>query len=120
MKHSPLPPSSPAEPTLLPTSKAAVGAAYGNASFELLQPASATFVSSLYLTGEPAEGATGSSDRWRGFLVAAGAADGLSFVVSASNLPQGQVPKGTALRKNAKTVALPYGLGTGGANMEPI
>ena len=80
--------------TLMPTSRACVGAAYGNSQFELLQP-SASFVSDLYITAEGRMAArlpVKSAERWRGFLVAAGAAEGLSFVVSAANLPPSQVP----------------------------
>ena len=101
-----------AEPTLIPTSRACVGAAFGNASFELLQPPSTPFVSECYLTAEDADrgSSVGSAERWRSFLVAAGAADGLSFIVSASSMPAAKLPSG--MRKNAKSVALPYGLGT--------
>ena len=55
----------------MPTSRACVGAAYGNSQFELLQP-SASFVSDLYMTAEGENGSSassGSAERWRGFLL---------------------------------------------------
>jgi hypothetical protein len=114
-----------------------VGAAYGNAQFETLQP-SAAFVSAAYLQlevegsgggggggargggsrgggGGPRGGGGGSAgiaERWRNFLVSAGASDGLSFVVSAAPLPMAQLSVPTGLCKNAKNVCMPYGLGT--------
>ena len=63
-----------------------------------------------YLT-DPAEGdaaAPSGTARWRSFFVAAGAADGLSFVVTASKLPPKAHPAN--LRKSGKNVVLPYGL----------
>jgi len=58
--------------------------------------------------GATSAAATPTREQWRDFFVAAGAADGLSFVVSASPLPSTHALPDR--RKSAKAVTLPYGL----------
>ena len=107
------------DPTLIPVSRSSIGAAYGNGAFQKLVEQAhgeSAFVSDVYLqsgadasdahpgvaSGGGGGGGSYSVDRWRAFFVAAGSADGLSFVVSTAPLPSGKIP--TNVRKNAKQV----------------
>ena len=98
---------------VLPVGQCAVGAAFGNGSLEDLQRrveggAAASFVDGVYVDKSASSHERAS---WRSFFVAAGASDGLAFLVSASPVAPSLLPAGASQRSSAKSVALPYGLG---------
>ena len=103
-----------APPILAPVHELSLGGAYGNADLERLQRGRAAFVSGVYVESKDERDGLGyaSAERWRRFFAAAGAAEGLAFVVSVHPLPPSALPAGSSVRKNAKNVAAPYGLGT--------